>query len=64
MDEPFIEISDMVIKNPAYKSEMIIGNLTIRFEKRFNWLNRWMFKRFFGLTIRNIKRWLYEKEDR
>lgn len=54
MDKPLLEISNTVITNPIYKSEMIIGSMTIRFEKRFNWLNRLMFKVFFGLTIKNI----------
>lgn len=56
MDKIFTEISDSVtIKPPIHKSELIVGNITIRFEKRFNWLNRLMFKMFFGLTIKNIK---------
>ena len=53
-EKPLLEFG-AVIKNPVYKSEMIIGSLTIRFEKRFNWLNRLMFKVFFGLTIKNIE---------
>lgn len=55
MDKSLLEISNTLITNPVYKSEMIIGSITIRFEKRFNWLNRMMFKIFFGLTIKNIK---------
>lgn len=54
IDKAFIEFGE-VIKPPIYKSEMIIHNITIRFEKRFNWLNRLMFKVFFGITIKNIK---------
>lgn len=52
----FIEIGRDLYKNPNYKSELIIGNITIRFEKRFNWLNRKMFKLFFGLNITNIRK--------
>ena len=55
MDKPLLEISNTLTVNPVYKSEMIIGSMTIRFEKRFNWLNRLMFKLFFGLNIKNIK---------
>lgn len=54
IEKAFIEFGE-VVKPPIYKSEMIIHNITIRFEKRFNWLNRFMFKVFFGLIIRNIE---------
>lgn len=51
---PFIEFGE-VFKEPVYKSELVIANMTIRLEKRFNWLNRLMFKLFFGITIKNIE---------
>lgn len=53
-ESPFIEFGK-VYKNPDYKSELVIGHLTIRLEKRFNWLNRLMFKLFFGVKITNIE---------
>ena len=51
----FIEIG-RGFETPIYKSEMVVGNITIRFIKRFNWLNRMMFKIFFGLDIRNTRK--------
>ena len=53
---PFIEIGNEFYTNANYKSELTFGNITIRFTKRFNLLNRIMFKVFFGLKITNIKR--------
>lgn len=53
-ETPFIEFGE-IFDTPIYKSEIIVGNLTIRLTKRFNWLNRLMFKVFFGLKITNIK---------
>ena len=53
---PFLEMGAGLTKNPDYKSELKIMNLTIRLEKRFNWLNRLMFKLFFGIEITNIRK--------
>lgn len=51
----FIEIDNNFIKMPEYKSELIIGNITIRFTKNFNWFNRLMMKWVFGLKINKLK---------
>ena len=37
-----------------YKSSMIIGNITISNVKKFNWLQKMMFKIFFGIDIKDI----------
>lgn len=37
------------------KSRGIIGNITIDFNKKFNWLQRKMWKVCFGLAITNLK---------
>lgn len=37
------------------KSRGIIGNITISFNKKFNWLQRKMWKVYFGLEITNLK---------
>jgi len=57
-EKPFVEIACPHIQTnwiPAYKSELTLGNLTIRFTKKFNWFNRKMLKLIFGLDIKNIK---------
>lgn len=52
---PFVEINtNPFIKNPIYKSELVIGNITVRFTKRFNLFHRIMLKLIFGLKIKNI----------
>lgn len=33
----------------------VISNITIYFDKRFNWLQRFMWKTCFGLEITNLK---------
>lgn len=52
---PLIEISKEFYDDTNYKSELIISNITIRLTKKFNLLNRVMFKIFFGLDIKNIR---------
>lgn len=52
---PFVEINtNPSIENPIYKSELVIGNITVRFTKRFNLFHRIMLKLVFGLKIKNI----------
>lgn len=52
---PFVEINtNPFIENPIYKSELIIGNITVRFTKRFNLFHRIMLKLVFGLKIKKI----------
>lgn len=54
-DLPFAEITgNPFIKTPVYKSELIIGNITIRFTKKFNYFNRLMMKLVFGWDIKNL----------
>ena len=43
------------IIEPKPKSKLLVGDMTIYNTKHFNWLNRIMFKIFFGVTIKNIK---------
>lgn len=38
-----------------YKSKMIIGNITISNVNHFNWLQKLMFKIFFGIKVEDIK---------
>ena len=38
----------------GYKSELRVGNIYIRFTKKFNWFQRLMLKWVFGLNIYNI----------
>lgn len=52
---PFVEINtNPFTENPIYKSELVIGNITVRFTKRFNLFHRIMLKLVFGLKIKNI----------
>lgn len=37
------------------KSQGTIGNITIDFNKTFNWLQRKMWKIYFGVEIKNLK---------
>lgn len=46
---------DTTILNGKPKSILEVGNITIYNSKKFNWLNRLMFKVFFGIKITNIK---------
>lgn len=41
---------------PKYKSSLKIGNITINNIKHFNWLQKLMFKIFFGIKIEDIKK--------
>ena len=47
--------SKEVLEKPKYKSSMVIGNITINNIKHFNWLQKIMFRIFFGIKIENIK---------
>ena len=38
----------------GYKSELRVGNIYIRFTKKFNWFQRFMLRWVFGLNIYNI----------
>ena len=40
---------------PSIKSKMTIGSLIIFNTKKFNWLQRKMFKIFFGIEINNLE---------
>ena len=54
---PFLEIAPsgrMFKPYEEFKSELVIGNVTVRFTKSFNWFNRLMLKLVFGLNIHNI----------
>ena len=53
-EKPFIETTENpFIKIPVYKSELVVGNISVRFTKKFNWFNRLMLKLVFGLEIKN-----------
>lgn len=61
LEKPFIEIklydnNGKIIQEikEGYKSELKIGNIYIRFTKKFNWFQRLMLKWVFGLNIYNI----------
>lgn len=61
IEKPFIEIklydeNGKVIPEikEGYKSELRVGNIYIRFTKKFNWFQRLMLKWVFGLNIYNI----------
>jgi hypothetical protein len=60
-EKPFVEIklydeNGKLIPEikEGYKSELRIGNIHIRFTKKFNWFQRLMLKWVFGLNIYNI----------
>lgn len=43
------------IKEIEPKAKGVISNITIYFDKKFNWLQRKMWKTCFGLEITNLK---------
>lgn len=49
--KPFVEISHEINEELNYKSKLVIGNITVRFTKKFNWFNRLMIRLVFGLKI-------------
>ena len=49
--KPFLEISHEINEELNYKSKLVIGNITVRFTKKFNWFNRLMIRLVFGLKI-------------
>lgn len=51
-----ITTGDVVIRlNDNNKSMLEIGNIKVYNIKKFNWLQRKMFKVFFGIKINNLK---------
>ena len=58
---PFIEIklsendgTPIFQPDDEFKSEFVIGNIYIRFTKKFNWFQRLMLRLVFGLNIHKI----------
>ena len=58
---PFLEIklydeegNEIITEDVDFKSELVIGNIYIRFTQKFNWFQRFMLKLIFGLNIYNI----------
>lgn len=49
--KPFLEINHEINEEFNYKSKLVIGNITVRFTKKFNWFNRLMIRLVFGLKI-------------
>lgn len=43
------------IEEPKPKSKVVIGNITIYYDKKFNWIQRKMWKICFGLEITNLE---------
>lgn len=61
IEKPFVEIKLYDEKGKiipeikeGYKSELKVGNIYIRFTKKFNWFQRFMLRWVFGLNIYNI----------
>ena len=53
---PKTTTDDVIIKlNENSKSILEIGNIKVYNIKKFNWINRIMFKLLFGIKIKNIK---------
>lgn len=53
---PKTTTGDVIIKlNENSKSILEIGNIKVYNIKKFNWINRIMFKLLFGIKIKNIK---------
>lgn len=49
--KPFLEISHEINEEFNYKSKIVVGNITVRFTKKFNWFSRLMIRLVFGLKI-------------
>lgn len=55
--KPFVEISHEINEELNYKSKLVVGNITVRFTKKFNWFNRLMIRLVFGLKIEKEVDW-------
>ena len=52
---PFVEVNrNQFLENPVYKSELIIGNITVRFTKRFSLFHGIMLRLVFGLKLKDL----------
>ena len=49
-NKPVLEIRGVDTESD-YKSRLVVGNITVRFTKKFNWFNRLMIRLVFGLKI-------------
>lgn len=49
-NKPVLEIRGADTESD-YKSRLVVGNITVRFTKKFNWFNRLMIRLVFGLKI-------------
>ena len=54
MEQPFIVFKSKE-SNEVYISKIIFGNMEISITKKFNWLNKIMFKIFFNIKIENFE---------
>ena len=53
-DKPLLTIDREYWDNYNAQSKLIVGNITIYLDKKFNWFNRLMFKLLFGLRLEKI----------
>lgn len=49
-NKPVLEIRQADTESD-YKSKLVVGNITVRITKKFNWFNRLMIRLVFGLRI-------------
>lgn len=53
---PFVEFTENpFVTPPVYRSELVIGNITVRFTKKFNLFHRIMLRLVFGLNIKKVE---------
>lgn len=50
-DKPLLTINREYWDNYNARSKLIVGNITIYLDKKFNWFNRLMLKLLFGLEV-------------
>lgn len=51
-------MSSIKIEKPkfTFNSKVMLGDVTIFIQKKFNWFNRLMLKLVFGIIVKNIER--------
>ena len=53
-DKPLLTINREYFEDYNAQSKLIVGNITIYLDKKFNWFNRLMLKLLFGLRLEKI----------
>ena len=53
-DKPLLKINREYYDDYNARSKLIVGNITIYLDKKFNWLNKLMLRLLFGLKLEKV----------